>query len=151
MQPVVAGLQLLVLVGLPGRTHDLPKLFSTPGAHSTVGRMLRAFRCLISRPTATPGPCPEALHAVQSADATHYPDPGLPMVLREGLGAFHGVTPARIVLAASAASSSTASPRWPHSRAPQVAVPQYSYGDYAQAAQVRGLEQPRSGGAAAGR
>ena len=45
------------------------------------------------------GPCPEALHAVQSADATRYPDPAY-TALREGLGAFHGVTPARIVLAA---------------------------------------------------
>ena len=96
------------------------------------------------------GPCPEALHAVQSADATHYPDPAY-TALREGLGAFHGVTPARIVLAASASEfihriTALAAQQG----AVQVAVPQYSYGDYAQAAQVRGLEVLRSGGAAAG-
>ena len=96
------------------------------------------------------GPCPEALHAVQSADATRYPDPAY-TALREGLGAFHGVTPARIVLAASASElihriTALAAQQG----AVQVAVPQYSYGDYAQAAQVRGLEVLRSGGAAAG-
>ena len=96
------------------------------------------------------GPCPEALHAVQSADATHYPDPAY-TALREGLGAFHGVTPARIVLAASASEfihrmTALAAQQG----AVQVAVPPHSYGDYAQAAQVRGLDVVRGGGAAAG-
>ena len=44
------------------------------------------------------GPCPEALRALQSADATRYPDPAY-TALREVLGAFHGVVPGRIVLA----------------------------------------------------
>ena len=96
------------------------------------------------------GPCPEALHAVQSADATRYPDPAY-TALREGLGAFHGVTPARIVLAASASEfihrmTALAAQQG----AVQVAVPPHSYGDYAQAAQVRGLDVVRGGGAAAG-
>lgn len=96
------------------------------------------------------GPCPVALAAVRQADATRYPDPAY-TALREGLGAFHGVTPARIVLAASASEfihrmTALAAQQG----AVQVAVPPHSYGDYAQAAQVRGLDVVRGGGAAAG-
>ncbi|HRA14839.1 MAG TPA: aminotransferase, partial [Giesbergeria sp.] len=47
------------------------------------------------------GPCPDALAAVQQADATRYPDPAY-AALRDSLGAFHAVAPERIVLAASA-------------------------------------------------
>ncbi|MBU4424243.1 MAG: aminotransferase class I/II-fold pyridoxal phosphate-dependent enzyme [Gammaproteobacteria bacterium] len=95
------------------------------------------------------GPCPEALHAVQAADATRYPDPAY-TALREGLGAFHGVSPARIVLAASASEfihriTALAALRG----AVQVAVPAHSYGDYAQAAQARGLAWVRGGAVAA--
>lgn len=96
------------------------------------------------------GPCPEALRALQSADATRYPDPSY-TALREALGAFHCVVPGRIVLAASASEfihriTALAAQQG----AVQVAVPPHSYGDYAQAAQVRGLDVLRSGGAAAG-
>ena len=96
------------------------------------------------------GPCPEALHAVQAADATRYPDPAY-TALREALGDFHSVAPGRIVLAASASEfihriTALAAQQG----AVQVAVPPHSYGDYAQAAQVRGLEVLRGGGAAAG-
>lgn len=96
------------------------------------------------------GPCPEALHAVQMADATRYPDPAY-TALRVALGAFHGVAPGRIVLAASASEfihriTALAAQQG----AVQVAVPPRSYGDYAQAAQVRGLGVVRGGGAAVG-
>ena len=96
------------------------------------------------------GPCPEALHAVQVADATRYPDPAY-TALREALGAFHSVAPARIVLAASASEfihriTALAAQQG----AVQVAAPLHSYGDYAQAAQVRGLGVRRSGGGATG-
>jgi histidinol-phosphate aminotransferase len=96
------------------------------------------------------GPCPEALHAVQAADATRYPDPAY-TALREGLGVFHGVPPARIVLAASASEfihriTALAAQQG----VIQVAVPTHSYGDYAQAAQVRGLAVVRGGAVAAG-
>lgn len=96
------------------------------------------------------GPCPEALHAVQMADATRYPDPAY-TGLREALGAFHGVAPGRIVLAASASEfihriTALAAQQG----AVQVAVPPHSYADYAQAAQVRGLDVVRGGGAAGG-
>ena len=96
------------------------------------------------------GPCAEAREAVQSADATRYPDPAY-TALREGLGAFHGVAPGRIVLAASASEfmhrfTALAAQQG----AVQVALPTHSYGDYAQAAQVRGLGVVRGTGAAAG-
>jgi histidinol-phosphate aminotransferase len=96
------------------------------------------------------GPCPEALLAVQSADATRYPDPAY-TALREALGVFHGVAPHRIALAASASEfihriTALAAQQG----AVQVAVPLHSYGDYAQAAQVRGLEVLRGGNAGVG-
>ena len=96
------------------------------------------------------GPCPEALHAVQMADATRYPDPAY-TALREALGAFHGVAPGRIVLAASASEFiHRITALAVQQGAVQVAVPPHSYGDYAQAAQVRGLGVVRGGGAAVG-
>ena len=96
------------------------------------------------------GPCPEALHAVQMADATRYPDPAY-TALRETLGAFHGVAPGRIVLAASASEFiHRITALAVQQGAVQVAVPLHSYGDYAQAAQVRGLDVVRGVGASAG-
>ena len=85
------------------------------------------------------GPCPEVLAAVQQADATRYPDPTY-TALREALGAFHAVAPERIVLAASASECIhrfTALAALQGARL--VSVPRHSYGDYAQAAQARGL------------
>ena len=97
------------------------------------------------------GPCPNALRAVQLADAARYPDPAY-TALRAALGAFHRVDPGRVVLAASASefihriTALAAAQGVAH-----VAVPLYSYGDYAQAALVRGLEVVRgSAGGAAG-
>ena len=85
------------------------------------------------------GPCPEALAAVQQADATRYPDPSY-TAQRESLGAFHAVAPERIVLAASA---SECIHRFTTLAALQgasaVSVPLHSYGDYAQAARASGL------------
>lgn len=85
------------------------------------------------------GPCPQALAAVQQADATRYPDPCY-TGLRARLAAFHGVAPERIAVAASASEcihriTALAAQRGVRA----VALPAHSYGDYAQAAQVRGL------------
>ena len=85
------------------------------------------------------GPCPLALTAVQQADATRYPDPAY-TALRAQLAAFHGVAPARIVLAGSASEfihRITALAAQRGARA--VAVPAHGYGDYAQAARARSL------------
>ncbi len=91
------------------------------------------------------GPSPDALQAVQQADAARYPDPHY-TALREALGAFHGVAAGRIVLAAS---SSEFIHRITALAAQQgvvrVGVPLHSYGDYAQAAQARGLALLRRG------
>lgn len=85
------------------------------------------------------GPCPDALRAVQAADASHYPDPAY-TALREALGAFHGVAPARVVLAASASEfihriTALAALQG----AKDVAVPRHGFGEYARAALARGL------------
>ena len=85
------------------------------------------------------GPCPLALTAVQQADATRYPDPAY-TALRAQLAAFHGLAPARIVLAGSASEflhRITALAARRGARA--VAVPAHGYGDYAQAARARSL------------
>ncbi|WP_394789986.1 aminotransferase class I/II-fold pyridoxal phosphate-dependent enzyme [Rhodoferax sp.] len=82
------------------------------------------------------GPCPQALAAVQQADATRYPDPQY-TALKDQLAAFHGVAAQRILLAASASEFihriSAA-----HQRQ-RVYLPQHHYGDYLQAARAWGL------------
>lgn len=84
------------------------------------------------------GPCPDALRALQRADAEHYPDPAY-TALRARLAAFHGVDAARIVIAASASefifrvTAAVASRGGPSAR---VVLPALSYGDYARAAQA---------------
>lgn len=92
------------------------------------------------------GPCPEALRAVHEADPTRYPDPAY-TDLRAILGAFHSVPAGRIVLAGSASEfihriTALAAQRG----VAQVTVPPWSYGDYTQAAQARGLGVMRAGG-----
>lgn len=87
------------------------------------------------------GPCPLAWQAVQQADGTRYPDPSY-HALRERLAAFHGVTPARVVLAASASEAifrlSACLQRMGRSR---VGFPRHAYGDYRAAAQAWGLRE----------
>jgi len=85
------------------------------------------------------GPCPQALAAVQAADATRYPDPAY-HALRERLAARHGVVPARIVVAASASEAIFRfTARAAQRGVRRVALPAHAYGDYAQAAQAWGL------------
>ncbi|WP_348067528.1 aminotransferase class I/II-fold pyridoxal phosphate-dependent enzyme [Polaromonas sp.] len=82
------------------------------------------------------GPCPQALAAVQQADASAYPDPDYSS-LRGQLAAFHGVPVHRVLLAGSASEfifrvTSLAAQR----AGAAVCLPPYSYGDYAQAARA---------------
>lgn len=87
------------------------------------------------------GPCPQALAAVQQADATCYPDASYTL-LRGQLAEFHGVKMQRIVLAGSASEfifRITALVVQGGARA--VWLPPHSYGDYAQAAQAWKLPQ----------
>lgn len=87
------------------------------------------------------GPCPQALAAVQQADAASYPDATYTL-LRAQLADFHGVNVSRIVLAGSASEfifRITALAVQRGARA--VWLPPHSYGDYAQAAQAWKLPQ----------
>lgn len=54
------------------------------------------------------GPCPQVLLAVQTCDASRYPDPAY-TALRQKIADFHGVETWRLVLAGSASDSSIAS------------------------------------------
>jgi histidinol-phosphate aminotransferase len=80
------------------------------------------------------GPCPQALAAVQAADAARYPDPAYAR-LRDALAAFHGVDRDRIVPAGSASEFIFRVTAWAAQRGVRdVAMPPHCYGDYAQAA-----------------
>ena len=85
------------------------------------------------------GPCPQALAAVQQADATRYPDPAY-TALRQSLAEFHGVSPQRVLLAGSASEFIFRITAWAAGQgACTVHLPEHHYGDYARAAQALGL------------
>jgi len=85
------------------------------------------------------GPCPQALAAVQAADASFYPDPAY-TALRESLAAFHGVGPERVLLAGSASEAIFRLTAWARQQGVHtVHLPSHHYGDYARAAQAWGL------------
>ena len=85
------------------------------------------------------GPCPQALAAVQAADATRYPDASYAS-LRAALTEFYGVAPWRIVLAGSASEFIYRFTAWAcQQSARSVGLPAHAYGDYAHAAQAWGL------------
>jgi histidinol-phosphate aminotransferase len=82
------------------------------------------------------GPCPAVLQAVQTADATRYPDPRYE-ALRHSLARFHGVDAKRIVVAASASEFIFRITAVIAQRGPAVvSLPTHSYGDYAAAARA---------------
>ena len=86
------------------------------------------------------GPCPEALAAVQAADAAHYPDPRY-TALRRALAQWHGVDMGRVLLAGSASEFIYRITAWAAQRGLRsVWIPQHSYGDYAAAAQAWRLQ-----------
>lgn len=85
------------------------------------------------------GPSPQALAAVQAADATRYPDAGYTQV-RAALAALHSVEPWRIVLAGSASEFIFRITVWAKQQGGRsVCLPTHAYGDYAHAAQAWGL------------
>lgn len=85
------------------------------------------------------GPCPQALVAVQQADAAHYPDPTY-AALRARLAEWHGVVLDRVLLAASASEFIHRVSAWVARRGPRsVCLPEHSYRDYAAAALAWGL------------
>ena len=85
------------------------------------------------------GPCPAVAAAVQSADASRYPDPSY-TALRQTLADFHAVAPWRVVLAGSASEFILRMTAWAQRQgAARVWLPPLAYGDYAHAAGVWGL------------
>ncbi|OYU43388.1 MAG: aminotransferase [Burkholderiales bacterium PBB4] len=85
------------------------------------------------------GPCPQALAAVQAADATRYPDAGYAS-LRASLAEFYGVQPWRITLAGSASEFIYRFTAWAWQRgARSERLPTHAYDDYAHAAHAWGL------------
>lgn len=95
------------------------------------------------------GPCPQALAAVQAADATRYPDSAY-TALRTALAAFHGVAPERIVFAGSASEFIFRVSAWVARQGGRtVHVPAHAYGDYQHAAQAWGLQAVEDADAAA--
>jgi len=94
------------------------------------------------------GPCPQALAAVQAADATLYPDP-LYTALRQRLAAFHRVTPERLLLAGSASEFIFRITAWAWQQGVRrVQLPVHHYGDNARAAQAWGLQRAADGAGA---
>ncbi len=86
------------------------------------------------------GPCEAALQALRQADLTRYPDPAHTAVC-EALAAWHGVVPARIVIAASASEFIQRFTAVSTRLAPgAVALPLHAYGDCARAAVACGRE-----------
>lgn len=82
------------------------------------------------------GPCPQALSAVQQADATRYPDAGY-SELRAQLAAWHGVAAERVLLAGSASEFIFRVTAWVAQQGGRsVWLPPQHYGDYAAAAQA---------------
>lgn len=95
------------------------------------------------------GPCPQALVAIQAADAARYPDANY-TAQRTALGDFHHVEPWRIVLAGSASEFIVRITAWAWQQGGRrVCVPAHAYGDYAHAAQAWGLEVVTDADAAA--
>jgi histidinol-phosphate aminotransferase len=86
------------------------------------------------------GPCPHAVDALASADATRYPDASY-LALRIRLAEWHAVAPERILLAASASEFIQRITAVGARLAPgPVCVPTLAYGDYAVAAQACGRD-----------
>ena len=91
------------------------------------------------------GPCPHTRAALQSCDASRYPDPTYSH-LKLQLAAFHGVVSERIVLCGSASEFIFRITAWVAQQGGKaVRVPQHAYGDYAQAARAWGLSVVTTG------
>lgn len=87
------------------------------------------------------GPAPAALAAVQQACVRHYPDPAY-ADLKAALAHFHGVSPTRILLAASASECIQRLTAWCWRAGDRgFWTPPHAYGDYAHAAHAWGMER----------
>lgn len=87
------------------------------------------------------GPCPAALEAVCSADASHYPDPSY-QELRAALAALHGVDAQRVLPLASASEGIMRLTAWRWRAGDRRCwIPRHAYGDYAHAARLWGWQR----------
>lgn len=120
----------------PAHTPPPPALSAIHGGPDALGVPNHDF----STNSNSCGPCPQALLAVQTCDASRYPDPAY-TALRLQLADFHGVEAWRVVLAGSASEFIHRITAWvARQGGRQVSVPAHSYGDYAHAAKAWGLE-----------
>jgi histidinol-phosphate aminotransferase len=125
---------------------QLPRRAATPhGGTDAQGPPCHDF----SSNTNAAGPLPTVARCVDGALRTRYPDPHY-HALRRHLAAWHGVAPARVVVAGSASEFihrfTVLAARWGGVR--HAVVPQPGYGDYAAAAMGAGLDvrsQPAAG------
>lgn len=86
------------------------------------------------------GPCPQALAAVQQADAVHYPDPAYTR-LRQQLATLHGVQPERVLLMTSASEAMSRLSAAARSLGVQrVWWPRQHFGDVARLSLAHGLQ-----------
>lgn len=91
------------------------------------------------------GPCPDAVSAMEAADARRYPDPQY-TALRERLADFHHVDAPRIVIAASASEFiARITMLVAQCGGRRIRVPLHCYGDYLRAASAWGFEQVSHG------
>lgn len=89
----------------------------------------------------TCGPCEAVMQALRQADPTRYPDPAA-TALRARLAAWHGVSPERVLVAASASEfivRITAAVALRRRGEGPVQVPAAAYGDYRRAAEAHRL------------
>ena len=85
------------------------------------------------------GPCPQVVLELSAAHVAQYPDPAYTQVCAV-LAAFHGVAPARVVIAGSASEFIHRITMYAARQGAQlVSWPPHHYGDYAQAAHNWGL------------
>lgn len=100
------------------------------------------------------GPCPPALQYIQQANPGCYPESGY-LSLRQRLASFHGVSPERILIAASgsefivritalASMQPSAGDSGSFSSKPRVWIPPQAYADYAQAAAAYQMQRADS-------
>ena len=96
------------------------------------------------------GPCPATVAALQTANSAQYPDPSY-LAVREALAQFHGVSARRVLVAGSASEFiHRITMHAVRQGAQGVTFPRHHYGDYAQAAQVWGLQHAQRSLQAAG-
>ena len=87
------------------------------------------------------GPHAPTVQALRTLDARHYPDPAY-TALTAQLAAWHGVAPARVVIAASGSEfiqRISVAVALQAGQGASVWLPAHAYGDYARAARAAGL------------